>query len=147
MDYPLNDVKGSFYTVKFENDTEKDLLRNDKNELTEDIVKAHKISGTFDFTGVTQSELVQLFLCSTTSTLKMYQNNILKGMKEKEILELAKTPQDVKVREMLDGRSSKILTDDEYRARYIAKQKKAGKTPEQIKADLQLMIDDLEASM
>ena len=145
MNFPLNEMKGNFFTVKFESDVEKDKLRNEEQELAEDIIQAHKITGTFDFTGVNADELVNVFLCSTTSVLKMYQNNILKGMTEAEILELAKKPQSVKVREMLDGRSSKILTDTELRNRYVAKQKKAGKTKEQIKADLLEMIEALES--
>ena len=145
MNFPLNEMKGNFFTVKFESDLEKDKLRNEEQELAEDIIQAHKITGTFDFTGVNADELVNVFLCSTTSVLKMYQNNILKGMTEAEILELAKKPQSVKVREMLDGRSSKILTDTELRNRYVAKQKKAGKTKEQIKADLLEMIEALES--
>ena len=145
MNFPLNEMKGNFFTVKFESDLEKDKLRNEEQELAEDTIQAHKITGTFDFTGVNADELVNVFLCSTTSVLKMYQNNILKGMTEAEILELAKKPQSVKVREMLDGRSSKILTDTELRNRYVAKQKKAGKTKEQIKADLLEMIEALES--
>ena len=145
MDFPLNESTGNFYTVKFESETEKDKLRNDENELTEAIIQNHKISGTFDFAKVTEDELLNVFLCSTTSVLKMYQNNVLKGMAEPEILDMAKHHQKVSVRDLLDGRSSKILTDAELRTRYIAKQKKAGKSKEQIKADLMEMIETLES--
>lgn len=145
MDFPLNESQGNFYTVKFESESEKDELRNDEKELSEATIQAHKISGTFDFAKVTEDELLNVFLCSTTSVLKMYQNNVLKGMTEPEILEMAKHHQKVLVRELLDGRSSKILTDAELRTRYISKQKKAGKSKEQIKADLLEMIDTLES--
>ena len=145
MDFPLNESTGNFFTVKFESETEKDKLRNDENELTEAIVQAHKISGTFDFAKVTRDELLNVFLCSTTSVLKAYQNNVLKGMTEQEILEMAKHHQKVLVRELLDNRSSKILTDAEVRTRYITKQKKAGRSNEQIKADLMEMIETLES--
>ena len=145
MEFPLNESQGNFYTVKFESETEKDKLRNDKKELSEGTIQEHKISGTFDFAKVTEDELLNTFLCSTTSVLKAYQNNVLKGMTEPEILEMAKHHQKVSVRELLDGRSSKILTDAELRTRYISKQKKAGKSKEQIKADLLEMIDTLES--
>ena len=145
MDFPLNEKEGNFFTVKFESETEKDKLRDDKQELTEAIIQAHKISGTFNFAEVNADELVGVFLCSTTSVLKMYQNNVLKGMLEAKILEMAKHHQKVSVRELLDGRSSKILTDVELRTRYISKQKRAGRTKEQLKASLLEMIETLES--
>ena len=140
--FPLDNKTGQFYTVKFKDDKAKEQLKIE-DKLTEKVIQDHKISGTFDFTGVTEDELVNLFLCSTTSVLKMYQNNILKGMTEGEILTLAKTAPKVSVRGMLDGRSSKILTDEEKRKRFIVSQLKGGKTKEQIKTELMAMLEDI----
>jgi len=143
MNFPLSESKGNFFTVKFENENEKDKLRNEEKELAEDTIQAHKISGTFDFAKVTEDELLNIFLCSTTSVLKMYQNNVLKGMLEAEILEMAKHHQKVSVRELLDGRSSKILTDEERRKRFIAKQLASGKSKDQIKEEIMAMLDEI----
>ncbi len=144
MANPLENVKGNFFTVKFEDNKSKESYQNDKGEIPEKVIQEHKISGTFDFTGVTQDELLNVFLCSTTSVLKMYQNNVLKGMTESEIKTMAKSPQVVSVRELLDGRSSKILTDEEKRKRFISAQLKSGKSKEQIKAELEAMLAEME---
>jgi len=141
---PLENVKGNFYTVKFEDNKSKESYMDEKGNIPEKDIQSHKISGTFDFTGVTQDEIVNLFLCSTTSVLKMYQNNVLKGMTDSEILELAKKSVNVSVRELLDGRSSKILTDEEKRKRFISSQLKSGKTKEQIKSELEAMLKEME---
>ena len=144
MNFPLNEMTGNFYTVKYESESVKDEIKLGNNdEIPADIVQQHKISGTFDFTKVTADELLNVFLCSTTSVLKMYQNNVLKGMLEKDIIEMAKHHQKVLVRELLDGRSSKILTDEERRKRFIAKQLASGKSKDQIKEEIMAMLDEI----
>ena len=147
MENPLEGIKGLFYTVKFESDAIKDTLRNDKKELVESVVQAHKIHGSFDFTGVTQDELVNTFLCSTTSVLKAYQNNVLKGMVEKDIIEMAKVSQIVLVRDLLDNRSSKIISDEEKKRRFIRSELKKGKSPAQVKESFLAMLDEMEKEL
>ena len=145
----VNLPKKTASTVIFESDKIKaSLVARDKdNKVTEagrKQIEAHTLRIQFDFDKVTDEEILN-FLVSTTSAMKMFQNNVAKHWTEKDILEYcAKGVYVLKVRDLLDNRESKSLTDEEQRKRWIQVQIKKGKTPAQIKEELLASLEELE---
>lgn len=139
----LGSVK--FYTTKFESTAIRaQLLEGLGKDDANQIIADHKISGEFDFTGVTLDE-IKSFLVSTTSTLKKYQNDMMAG-KEEAILELTSEPQIVSVREMLDTTKTRTAGEPDY-AKTTEKMKKAGKSDQEILTKLEAQLAALKASM
>ena len=96
------------------------------------------ISGKLDFSQVTKSE-IETFLSSTTSALKMVQNNILPNDSiafEKWNEQFEQDNNIISIRSMLDNRQSKMVSDEEKLRRVVKKLKEKGFTNEQIMAEL-----------
>ncbi|KKN01519.1 hypothetical protein LCGC14_1126870 [marine sediment metagenome] len=139
----LGSVK--FYTTKFESTAVRaELLDGLGKDEANRVIAEHKISGEFDFTGVTLDE-VKGFLVSTTSTLKKYQNDMMAD-KEEAILELAGEPQMVSVREMLDTTKTRTVGTPSVE-KTVDKMKAAGVSDSDIMVELQKKMDALKASM
>lgn len=117
-------------------------------KLTDEGVKqitSRTLRISFDFADVTVSELVDVFLSTQTTPVKMLYNNELQNWSDKMVLEeVAKGTYNVKVREMLDGRKSRTISDEEKRRRDIKKQIEKGKTIEQIRAEYEAALAELE---
>lgn len=144
---PLGNKLGmcKFYTVKFESTAIRaQLLEGLGKDEANAVIAEHKISGEFDFTGVTIDE-IKTFLCSTTSVLKQYQNNMM-SMKELEILVVAGATQEVSVRNMLDTTKTRTTGEPDY-AKTTEKMRKAGKSDQEIYDKLQAQMELLKASM
>jgi hypothetical protein len=122
--------------------------RTDINSLNE-LGKAEQDKRTvklqFDFEGV-KSEEVGYFLTSQTTVRKMWYNNVGQNMTDQEVLEQVETgkPIVVMVRELLDTRKSTSLTDEEKSLRDMRKELKKGKTIEQLKAEYEARIKQIE---
>ncbi len=135
----------AFATVKFESKSIREELQFDKSETEiNEIKKDHTIRGDFDFTGVTIIEIAT-FLTSTTSVLKQFQNNELSGMKETVILDLAQKRQTVSVRTMLDTTKTRTVGEASIE-KTIEKMQKAGKSNNDIMAELERKLELLKAS-
>ena len=135
----------SFYTTKFESTALRaELLEGLGKDEANRVIADHKISGEFDFTGVTLSEIKD-FLVSTTSVLKKYQNDMM-AKKEEDILILAGEKQMVSVREMLDMTKTRTTGEPDY-GKTTEKMKKAGKSNEEILVKLQAQLNAIKAVM
>ena len=135
-------------TVIFETDKIKQtLVTKDTNDKTTEAgrvqLEKHTLRVEFDFEKVTEDEILS-FLTSTTSTMKMFQNNVTKHWTEADILKhVAEGVYILKVRELLDNRESKQLTDEETRRRMLKKEIGKGKTKEQIKEEFLASLEDM----
>ena len=141
----MNLPKITVSTIIFESDKIKwELVTKDKNDKVTDEgakqIGLHTLRVEFDFANVTDSEILT-FLTSTTSAMKMFQNNVTKHWTEGEILEKCKAGvYKLSVRKLLDDRKSKELTEDERQRRFLAGELKSGKTKDQIKAELEAKL-------
>ncbi len=132
----LGNIK--FYTTKFESTSIRaELLEGLGKDEANAVIAAHKISGEFDFTGVTIDE-IKTFLCSTTSVLKQFQNNMM-SMKEEAILLLATEPQTVSVREMLDTTKTRTPGKPSIE-KTVDKMKAAGESNDDIRKVLERQL-------
>ena len=135
-------------TVVFESDKIKSqLVTKDNNDKITDAgkkaIESHTLRVEFDFDKVTDEEIVN-FLTSTTSAMKMFQNNVLKHWDEKAIVEnCAKGVYRLKVRDLLDNREAKQITDDEKRRRFLKKEIEKGKSKEEIKKELEAILANM----
>jgi hypothetical protein len=133
-------VKKQGKTVVFESDKIKDgLLTKDatgkRTEQADKEIAKHTLIVEFDFDKVTELEILDMAV-STTSFMKQFQNNVTKHWTEKIIVEtVAKGAYKQSIRDLLDNRQPKSLSDDEKRQRAIKKDLEAGKTKEQIRED------------
>ena len=137
---PLGNRLGSvkFYTTKFESTAiRQQLLDGLGKDEANSVIAQHKITGEFDFTGVTVVEITT-FLCSTTSVLKQYQNNMM-NMKEEAILILAGETQTISVREMLDTTKTRTAGKPSIE-KTVDKMKKAGDTNDDIRKVLEAQL-------
>ena len=144
-----DNTKHTAKTTIFESDKirKAKVTKDDDGKIT-DAGKAENVKHTltveFDFAKVTDAEIAS-FLTSTTSVMKMFQNNVTKHWEEKTILETcAKGIYKQSVRDLLDNRTTRILTDEERRRRFIQNERKQGKTKEQIKKELESMLAEME---
>lgn len=134
-----------FYTTKFESTAIRaELLEGMGKDDANRIIADHKISGEFDFTGVTLDE-IKSFLVSTTSVLKKYQNDMMTD-KEADILAQAEVHQIISVREMLDTTKTRTAGTPSVE-KTVDKMKAAGVSDVDIMAELQRKMDALKASM
>ena len=136
----------SFSTIKYESKAiKKELLFDLHPDQVKAINKNHLVNGKFDFTGVTVAEIVT-FLCSTTSVLKQYQNNELNGLNETEIPLLVDDDNlIVSVRDMLDTTKTRVTAEASV-DRAVDKMKKAGKSKDEIRAQLEQQLKMLQVS-
>lgn len=114
----------------------------DPEELEKDYKSRFTLELELDYEGVTLQELVQCCTSTTTFNKQFYNNNIKKWSKE-EAEEKCKETLRIKVREdIIDAASSKTrLTFRERTLRHIEKAKKQGKSKEQIKAELETLME------
>lgn len=135
-------------TVIFESDKIKQtlVLRDKNDKITKAgrlAIENHTLRVEFDFANVTDDEILD-FLTSTTSALKMFQNNVLKHWNEAQILaECKKGVYKLSVRKMLDERESKTMSDEEKRLRLFKKELEKGKTKDQLRKEIEEMFKNL----
>ena len=112
-----------------------------KETMTDDDLKAENEMLHADFTlkvrfiydGVKVEELAKQ-LASTTSYMKLLQNNVLKDMPEDECRTLCSTPYDCKIRQLLDTRQSRAMSPEDKLKKQIRAGKEAGLTHDEILA-------------
>ena len=127
-----------FFTTKFESTAKrKELLDGLTKDEANQVIADHKIKGEFIFDGVTLDEIVT-FLCSTTSVLKQYQNNLMDATEE-QILILTEEPQIISVREMLDTTKTRTAGKPSIE-KTVDKMKKAGDTNDDIRKVLEAQL-------
>lgn len=147
----LDGVTRTQSTLIFENQTVKDKLKliNKKGEsyLPEDVLKAHTLKVEFDFNNLTQDEIVNA-LVSTTSFMKQFQNNILKSWDEETILEACKSTYKLSIRNLLDNRKQQAALSIEQRVRReINKRIKKGDDAKQVIADVEKLVAELKGAV
>ncbi len=131
-----------FYTTKFESTAKRaELLEGLGKDEANLVIAAHKITGEFDFAGVTLAE-IKSFLVSTTSVLKKYQNDMMAG-KEEAILELASDKQIVSVREMLDTTKTRAVGEPSL-TKTVERMKKAGKSKNDLITETKRLLEALQ---
>jgi len=136
----------NFQTTKFENESIKSGFKNNDNKFPDDVKQTHTIKVQLNTSNVTADEFINNFVISTTTPNKMYQNNFLSGLKEQEILDLAKTVQKVSLREMLDNRKSRKLTSQQKLTNNIRNEvKKTGKSKQEVIDEMKKQLALLEA--
>ena len=126
-------------TVCFESAKLRKQVLGEKKEgeaLTEEQkaeLDARRLTVELDFTGVDDEEIFGNFLSSTTSPVKMLQNNDLKFWTDAEVKEQVQLgAYKVKVRDLLDGRQSKKLSPEEQTRRSIKKMLEKGVSKDRI---------------
>jgi len=128
-------IETTFLGMKYTEDLSKNEA--EKKEQMEALKKDYTLTVDFDFTGFTVEEAADM-LSSTTSAMKMLQNNELKHWTEEEALKhcfQSKTePYPCSLRYMLDNRQTRSISDEEKARRSIKKMMDQGKTKEQILA-------------
>jgi len=135
-------------TVIFESDKIKgQKVTKDSNGKITDAgqkeIEKHTLRIEFDFAKVSDEEILN-FLTSTTSAMKMFQNNVAKHWTEDDILKHCSAGvYKLSIRDLLDNREAKQLTDEEKRKRWIQAELKKGKTKDQIKAELLASLDNM----
>lgn len=107
----------------------------DKKRVHEDFKKRFTVTIEFDFTGISFLEAANQ-LVSTTSFSKMLYNNELKGWNMETAEERCKDVYYCKLRELLDDRKTRAISEEEKTERFLTKQKKAGKTKAEMLADI-----------
>ena len=118
---------------------------NKRNEAGDKEVALRLLKVELDFTDVTPAE-VEYFLSKQTTPLKMLYNNVLKHWSDAKVLEECKKGlYKVKVRELLDNRKSRSLTDGQKMERSMQKELDKGKTVEQLRTEYMAELDRLEA--
>lgn len=118
---------------------------NKRNEAGDKEVTKRILQVELDFTDVKPSEL-EYFLSKQTTPLKMLYNNELKHWSDAKVLEECKKGvYKVKVRELLDNRKSRSLTDGQKMERSMQKELDKGKTVEQLRTEYMAELDRLEA--
>jgi len=130
MNYPLQNKMAIDTTVVFES-------KEQRSNASEDLVKSQTLTVKFDFTNVTEEEILQ-FLVSSTSCMKMFQNNVTKKWTNKQTQEFVRQGvYNVSVREMLDGRIRAALTPEKSASRGLEQMMKKGLTVIQIQKILE----------
>lgn len=101
-------------------------------EALENARKRFTLFVTFDFSNVSADEICDQ-LASTTSFMKMLQNNVLKHWTEDEAATFCADPYPCSIRELLDNRKTlRALSDEEKIKRSFINMKKNGATKEQL---------------
>ena len=119
-----------------------DHREGEGNTLTKEgleIAANHTLRVSFNFDGVTEDQ-IGLLLTSNTNAMKMLRNNVLKYWNEDTILEECKKAYSCKVKELLESRKSRGLTDTEKRERFIKNELAKGKSKEELKAELLALL-------
>jgi len=118
--------------------------KDKEGKLTDKGVKAiadRTLRVSLNFNEVTFGEVCENFLNSQTTPLKMWFNNVGQYLTDDKILETVKAGTlEVKVRELLDGRKSRGISDEEKLKRTIAKLVGSGLT----KAQILKMIEEVK---
>jgi predicted HAD superfamily phosphohydrolase len=109
------------------------LPKNDaeKEKVVEALRKQFTLTVDFNYTGFTKKEAVAM-LSSTTSAMKMLQNNELKHWTKEQALENCKEVYICMVRDMVDNKQTRAISDEEKMRRSINKMIEKGKTKEEI---------------
>lgn len=132
MNYPLNGKTAVDTTVIFES-------KEQRSNASESEVKAQTLTVQFDFTNVTEEEILQ-FLVSSTSCMKMFQNNVTKKWTNNQTQEAVRQGvYNVSVREMLDGRVRASLTPEKSAENNLKKMFDKGMSFEKIQEILNRM--------
>jgi hypothetical protein len=126
-----------------EETTDGKIKITDKDGYNE-IIESHTINVDFDFADVSIEEMKKQ-LVSTTTFLKMFQNNELKGLKDSEIVEMSKVTVLIKVRNLLDGRSRKTVDPLLAMKKAVKAQKATGKSSAEILAEMQKLLDSMDS--
>ena len=146
----LDDVRRTQSTLIFENDVIKKNFRtevdsNGKETIPQAILKAHTLTVEFDLDNLTQDEIVNA-LVSTTSFMKQFQNNVLKHWSEDTIKEECQNVYKLSVRSMLDERAKQTALPVDVRVkREIEKRIAKGEDPNAVIAKVEQMIAALKA--
>jgi len=132
-------------TIVFESDAVKKSFKDKDGKIPESIMKDHTLHVEFDFTGLTVEEAVSQ-LVSTTSFMKLFQNNIIGNTDsrwtEQEILDtVSKGVYKIKVRDLLDNKKSRALTPEQRAAKTVKECKKVGMTDDEILAAVKAQLN------
>ena len=84
----------------------------DKKEAAEEFKSKYTLTVKFDFEGVSDDEMKSQ-LVSTTTFGKMLYNNAIKNWTQEDCKAACLEPIEVSVREMLDTRKTRSLTDEQ----------------------------------
>jgi len=124
-------IEKTFLGLKYSDALPKDDV--EKEAVMKDLRSKYTLTVDFDFSGLTVDEAANA-LASTTSFMKMLQNNELKHWEEPEALVKCSEPYACSIREMLDNRQTRSISDEEKTRRSIKKMIEKGKTKDEIKA-------------
>ena len=146
----LDDVRRTQSTLIFESNAIKDAFKTEINKagsvfIHQDVLKAHTLTVEFSLDNLTQDEIVNA-LVSTTSFMKQFQNNVLKHWSEETILEECQSIYKLSVRSMLDERAKQNALPVDVRVkREIERRIAKGENPEDVIAKVESMIEALKA--
>jgi hypothetical protein len=141
---PFDGIKRLAETTIFESVAARESFKVD-GKIPEDVTKAHTLKIEFDFTGITIDEVVKQ-LVSTTSFMKLFQNNVIGNTKdrwdEKKILDtVSKGTYSIKCRDLLDNKRKHESDPMSAIVRQARKAKDKGISNEQILEQLTKMLN------
>jgi hypothetical protein len=135
MNFPLQNKTATDTTIIFE-------TKAQRSAATKAEIELQTLTIEFNFDNVTEDEILH-FLVSSTSCMKMFQNNITKKWSNIETQAyVQKGTYQVSVREMLDGRVKASLSPEKFAERTINTMRKKGMTLAQIQNKLAIMMLD-----
>ena len=116
----------------------------DKKEAAKDFKSKYTLTIKFDFEGVTDDEMKSQ-LVSTTTFGKMLYNNAIKNWTQEDCKAACEEPIEVSVRDMLDGRKTRSLTEEQKADRDRKKTVERAKNDVDYRKKLLAELEALEA--